>query len=335
MAWYDTAARIGAGVGSLGITELLRQKRTDNQYAGTDRNNFNLPGYQDRQNRLNGMMNQGAPQSSFRYEQSQLADLLRARANGADSMSAQQLRRDAGANIASQQALAASGRPGNAALAGRMAAQNAGRVATGLSGNTAMAGIAERDAAARALAGLAGQARDQDINASLGQQQINQGYSQQEIDNARLQQQGGIQYENNQAQRFGVASQQPTTGEQYLGILQGGAGAALALSDERAKTAKKDGNPDAQRFMDSLKAVNYSYKPSGILPGELAKQPGSEGVRGVTHTGVMAQDLEKSPAGKAAVMNTPGGKVVSYGQLAGTFAAALANLNDRMKKLGA
>jgi hypothetical protein len=330
MAW--DWGRIGRGVATSGISELMREKRTDNEYAGQDRNNYNLPGYQDRQNRIGGMLSTGAPQSSFRGDQASLAAQLRARASGAESLSREQLRRDAGANIASQQALAASGRPGNAALAGRMAAQNAGRIATGLSGNTAMAGIAERTAAQQQLGALAGQARDQDINASLGQQQINQGYSQQELQNAQMQQQGGFRYEGDRAQRFGVASQQPTSGEQYLGLIQGGAGAALAMSDKRAKTDVQSGDADAQRFMDSLKAMNYSYKPSGMLPGELAKQPGSEGVRGVTHTGVMAQDLEKSPAGRAAVMDTPGGKVVSYGQLAGTFAAALANLNNRMKK---
>jgi hypothetical protein len=311
--------RIGAGIATSGISELMRQKRTDNQWRDQDRGNYNLPGYDQRQGRLTGLAGTAAPTSSFRNDQAGLADMLRARANGAESLSAMQLRRDAGANIAQQQALAASGRPGNAALAARMASQNAGRIGTSLSGNTAMAGIAERDSAARALAGLAGQARDQDINASFGQQQINQGWSQQELDNARMQQQGGMAYENDRAQRFGVASQQPTSGEQYLGLIQGGASAAMAMSDERVKTGVKDGAASSQRFLDSLKAMDFKYKDPAMGAGP--------------RTGLMAQDVEKTAAGKAAVVETPAGKAIDYGRLAGQFGAALAHLNQRVKKV--
>lgn len=307
------------GGATLGLSELLRQKRTDNQWADQDRNNYNLPGFQDRQGILDERARTQAPTSSFRGDQQALAGMLRARASGADSMAAQQLRRDAGANIAAQQALAASGRPGNAAMAGRLASQNAGRIATGLSGNAAMAGIAERTAAQQQLGQLAGQARGQDMDASFGQQQINQGWSNQGLQNAQMQQQGGMRYEADRAQRFGIASQQPTEGEQFLGLAQGGAGAALAMSDERVKTGISDGNADAQRFLDSLSAMNFQYKAA----------PGQQ------HTGVMAQDLEKTPAGRGAVMETPAGKAVDYGQLAGSFAAALGNLNGRMKKMGA
>lgn len=330
MAW--DWGRVGRGIATGGLSELMREQRTDNEWKNTDRNNFNLPGAQQRGDRLLGMANQGAPQSSFRATQDQVMGHLRGQMLGQNSLSREQLRRDAGANIAAQQALAASGRPGNAALAARMASQNAGRTATALSGNTAMAGIAERNAAAQALGGLASEARGQDINAQLGQGQLNQGYAQLELDNARAQQQGGIQYENNQAQRFGVASQQPTMGEQYLGLIQGGAGAAMAMSDKRAKTNVQPGDAAAKQMMDAVEPKTYSYRPGVMLPGELDKTSPSEGTRRV-RTGVMAQDLEKSAAGKAAVVDTPAGKVVNYGQLAGAMMAALGNLNGRVKKV--
>jgi hypothetical protein len=46
----------------------------------------------------------------------------------------------------------------------------------------------------------------------------------------------------------------------------------------------------------------------------------------------MAQEIEKTKAGKALVHDTPDGKVVDYGHSMGTVFAALAHLNERLDK---
>lgn len=110
--------------------------------------------------------------SAWSGDQRFLADHLRGQMSGQNSLSVEQLRQDSGRNIAMQQALAASAGPQNAAMAQRMASQNAGRINQGMAGQAAMAGIAERNAAAQALGGLAGQARGQDMSQQFGAQQL-------------------------------------------------------------------------------------------------------------------------------------------------------------------
>jgi hypothetical protein len=50
-------------------------------------------------------------------------------------------------------------------------------------------------------------------------------------------------------------------------------------------------------------------------------------------TSVMAQDLEKSKLGKQMVVDGPEGKMVNYGQGMAPLFAAIAELNQRTKKL--
>jgi len=47
----------------------------------------------------------------------------------------------------------------------------------------------------------------------------------------------------------------------------------------------------------------------------------------------MAQDLEKSKAGKQLVAQTPAGKIVDYSKAGPIFAAALADINRRLGKV--
>jgi hypothetical protein len=91
-----------------------------------------------------------------------------------------------------------------------------------------------------------------------------------------------------------------------------------SLSDERQKE-KLPSASNVQDMLDQLQAYKYRYKnpnAPGAAPGE--------------RLGVMAQDLEKSPLGKKFVKETPNGKMVDYGQMAGTQLAASAYLNDRL-----
>lgn len=75
-----------------------------------------------------------------------------------------------------------------------------------------------------------------------------------------------------------------------------------------------------EEMLDQLKAYKYNYKDGRGLP---------EGEK----IGPMAQDLEKSELGRQFVENTPQGKMVDYGEMAGTQLAALAELHKRVKDL--
>jgi hypothetical protein len=141
----------------------------------------------------------------------QTADYLGRVMRGEESVSREQLRQGLGQNVAAQQAMAAGARPGNAAMAARTAAMQAGRLGAGLSGQQAMAGIAERQAAAGQLGGLQTALRQQDLQAALGGRGLGL--------------QGLGTYENARTNRFGAMMGVPTTGEQLLGLGAGLAGA--------------------------------------------------------------------------------------------------------------
>lgn len=99
------------------------------------------------------------------------------------------------------------------------------------------------------------------------------------------------------------------------------------ISDERDKDGKRSVSNALGDMLDKLTAYQYQYKDSaaglpGVTPGE--------------HIGVMAQDLEKSPAGKTFVDETPEGhKVVNYGEMLPALLASMAMLHKRTKKLEA
>ena len=118
-----------------------------------------------------------------------------------------------------------------------------------------------------------------------------------------------------------------------------GAGAAIAGSDENMKqpidheetlsrhmSGKQqmaaNGPKSTEDFLDTLKPQEYEYKPGTI---------GDDG--GKAHTGVMAQDLEKTPQGAGAVIDTPDGKMVDVRQLASLLAASVGDLHMRISQL--
>lgn len=98
------------------------------------------------------------------------------------------------------------------------------------------------------------------------------------------------------------------------------------LSEMSDKSSKKDVEKfDPKSFLSALQAYKYKYKnPEMPLRGE------------GEFVSVMAQDLEKAgPIGKSAVIDTPEGKVVDYGKLAGAMLAAQAHLNKRLDEIEA
>lgn len=103
-----------------------------------------------------------------------------------------------------------------------------------------------------------------------------------------------------------------------------GAGQAIGnffsgWSDENLKTNVESGSGDVRNFLDHLKPYSYDYKNPAHGKGK--------------HTSVMAQDLEKSPEGAAAIEEHPEGKAVNYAKLAGMMLASQADLHQRLKKM--
>jgi len=98
------------------------------------------------------------------------------------------------------------------------------------------------------------------------------------------------------------------------------------VSDERAKTAVADARGDIDRMLDGLATsrgpVSFVYR-----------DPAAAEAAGGRVTGVMAQDLERSPAGKSMVADTPAGKVVDAKKAAMVALAASARLHERLKQL--
>jgi hypothetical protein len=104
-----------------------------------------------------------------------------------------------------------------------------------------------------------------------------------------------------------------------------GAGAASGIvgalvSDKDKKTDVAPGDAEVAAMLDKLKAHTGRYKN----PSEPGAAPGRRAM-------VMAQDLEKSMAGKALVIDTPDGKTIDSPQAIGAMLAALASLHGRMK----
>lgn len=263
--WFDNAAnQMGGGGGGKSGYDQFQDRYTD--YLGDVRDR-GAPQIGDFQN---------AQGSAVAGQQQGLADMLGARARGENSVAEQQLRQAAGMGMSQQAALAAGARPGNAAMAGRMAGQNMGRLQSGLGGQAAIARMQEANMAQGQLGNLYGQMRGADENMSMfnaGQQnnrtgmqaqmdqnqmgmndQANQNLLGQSLGAAQSQQQAGIAQEQIAANRWGAALGVPTQTEMVLGGVAAAAPAAIAASDERVKTNIQPGGQAADAFLDSVTA---------------------------------------------------------------------------------
>lgn len=247
-----------------------------------------------------GMKGYGAMTGEMAKDRSFLRDL----ATGKNSIAGEQLRQGMQQNIAGQQAIAASATPSNQAMAARTASMNAARVGSGLAGQQAVAGLQERQMAGQQLAQLNQAQRGQDVNVALGSTQ-----------NAL---QGYLGLEDARTGRYAADLQTPTRREAAIGAFTGGLG-ALAKSDENQKRDISSGNKEARTFMKALIPKTFQYKDPRDGRGK--------------NIGIMAQDLEKSPLGKQAVVDTPDGKMVHSGKLATAVAAGLADVNKRLEQV--
>jgi Chaperone of endosialidase len=93
-------------------------------------------------------------------------------------------------------------------------------------------------------------------------------------------------------------------------------------SDRRVKKNIRRADAEISALLGSIKPYGFKYKN----PNAPGNAPGKR-------FGVMAQDLEKSNAGKSLVNNTPRGKTVDTNQAVLAALASLGNVDKRLKKI--
>lgn len=159
---------------------------------------------------------------------------------------------------------------------------------------------------------LAEKQRIADANAATRNQQqaANKQLIQQDFENRYKRAGGQSQALSNQAANYAQAGQRT---QQLVGT--GITAAAMYFSDEDLKENIEEF--DAGDFLDSLTGYKYTYKDKKHGEGK--------------QVGVMAQDLEKEAP--QMVVDTPEGKMVDPSKSTGPMFAALANLNERLKKV--
>jgi hypothetical protein len=288
-------------------------------------------------------------QGQFRDQQmaqaNRLAAIAQGQQQGAGELAAQ---RQANRQIAQQQAMARMGRgqPGMQ----RAAARNVADLGTSAAGMSQQAALQDQQAANNQLGQLLASGRGQDQalaaqNAQLWQQRmLQQGQMDQQrvLANADMQlrargmdDQTRIAYLNqlaqmNQAEMAARMQQEATAAgipSQSSQMMQaaGPIIGAIAMSDERAKEDIKDGGSDVDEMLDTLKPTSYRYRASA--PKEYTGNVGD----GRRIAGIIAQDLERSKAGRAIVQETGKGKGIDMvGGLSATL-AGLARLNQRLR----
>lgn len=105
------------------------------------------------------------------------------------------------------------------------------------------------------------------------------------------------------------------------GGMMSGMMSSMSDEDDKEDIGEEDDfhRQSLQDFLDKLKAYSWEYKDKENGKGRF--------------TGVMAQDLEKSPLGKQAVIETPKGKMVDFGRLGSINLAAAAMVNKEVRQL--
>jgi hypothetical protein len=119
-------------------------------------------------------------------------------------------------------------------------------------------------------------------------------------------------------------------------LVSGGAGATagaiaatipLMFSDRRAKEKVKKADDDIDDLLSKLKAYKYEYTSDAKAKGKEKAPPGK-------HVSVMAQDLEKSKAGKALIEKHESGyKAVNYAKALPVMLAGLGRLHAKVSSL--
>jgi len=232
-------------------------------------------------------------------EEQQLTNLILQRARGeVPSVAEQQMRTGLDEAARRASSFAASQRGVSPALAARLASQGQQELMGQGIGQTAMLRAQEQQRAESLASGLIGDQR----SARMAREQLGV--------NAAL----GAEGMRQRGAEAGASRQ-----SSLLGGLGSAATVGLLMSDERAKTGARDGRGAAREMLDKIEPSSYEYKN---------KAHGQD-----RHLSPMAQDLEKSQAGKQMVVDTPDGKMVDYGRGFGAILAAQADLNERLKQV--
>ena len=236
-------------------------------------------------------------------------------------------------------ALAAGGQAPSAAdatmRAGLLQAQQAGAAtAASTRGNFGLAGAQHA-----AQAGAAGM-QQQAINAGAAQraQEMAQARGQY-IQSAEAERQAALQQAGMSTQQAmgnaQLGQQQNMANQQMSGQLLGGAmsaggailGGAAMYSDERLKEERPNGGGHADAFLSSLSPHEFNWAAKGAAPSpEAASHP---------NLGIMAQEVERSPAGGAIVSQDPasGYKKLDAHALLSALAAGVGRLHERTRAL--
>jgi hypothetical protein len=303
------------------VVETVRNRRNPQQWSNAD------PNYQpeygagtggnEAMSRLQqqAMANQGMA-GQFGGQQQSAYDMYAAQARGeGPSLAQEQLKQATSQNVANQQAMMAQGRGGNiAGMSRAAAAAGAGAQAAG-NQQAAQLRAQEQLAAMGGMADMANTQAQMNMQQQLAYEQMLQQSQMAQMDASQQQNQFQLQrdFAQQQANRdFGLG-----IADRFIGGGMGAAQTAAMFSDERVKTNAQPGGLQASQAVGSLTPTTYQYKSPEYGPAG-------------TRIGVMAQDLERSPAGAQLVQNTPAGKTVD---VAGGMSLALAASADQEKRL--
>lgn len=278
------------------------------------------------QNGQGGITNYQSPQlqmgqDPFRQAQlqqlGQLQGIASGQQQGAGELATQ---RQFGNAQAAQQAMARMGRGGGAGpLAYRNAANQSAALGISAAGMGQQAAMQDQMNAQGLMGQVAGAGRGADINVANANAGYQQGANQLNSQNyIQLLNQLNSMNQSKYNADLGIGAQKDQANASLAGGVIGGIGAAIA-SDERLKKDVKDAGESIDKMLDGLKAKSGKYKDERHGKGEW--------------NWVMAQDLEKSEAGKRLVNDTPDGKMLDVGKVISTSLAAAARLNERVRKL--
>jgi hypothetical protein len=283
-----------------------------------------------------------APQGQARgFELDQARRLQAIAGGGAKGSGEMAVDRQIASAIANQQAQARMSRGSTAGVGGLAAARGQQQIGVSGAGLAAQAGLQDRMAAEGQLASTAGQMRGADIGLATSQAGLQQQTS---LANQQAQQQTELANLDARLKQTGMNDQarlaylQQLTGmdaielqariskaerqqQQFQGMMSamGGGIGALAMSDRNLKTDIKDASEQVDEMLEGMSPYSYRYKDERFGVGPRA--------------GIMAQDLERSEAGRRLVVETPDGKGVDINKAVSAALAAAARLHKRVRDL--
>ncbi len=270
---------------------------------------------------MQGANGRAAPTIDPAFRNAQIAQMgqLQGIANGTQQGAGELgVQRQVGNALASQQGLARMARGSNAGLAQRGAAGQSAAIGLSGAGMSQQAALQDQQMAHGMLSQLTSAGRQGDLG--VGQLQQNQMGMNDQAQLGYLSQLTGLSIAQLQAQaaEYAARASQPSFNSQLLSA-GGQIGAAAAKSDERLKTEISEGGDDIDEMLDGLRAKRYRYKDEKWGQG--------------SRVGIMAQDMERSRAGRDVVRDKPDGKELDINAALSAALASSARLNERLRKL--